>query len=123
MSQSPGRHWVLQRVLDTVEEHLAQVVHGLEDVLHGVDPACLREEGERGTARGQGAHVQPEVHTESRLLFPNLIPQLGTAWRLAVPFIPSAAPSISGQCHRHSDPHVTRWEYPLWQPPCSEAVA
>lgn len=72
-AKSPGRHWVLQRVLDAVEEHLAQLVHGLEDVLHGVDPARLREEGERGTARGQGTHVWPGVHTESHLLFPGLV--------------------------------------------------
>lgn len=57
--KSPGRRWVSQRVLDTVEEHLAQEVHGLEDVLHGVDPACLREEGEWGTGSGQGTRVRP----------------------------------------------------------------
>lgn len=71
--KSPGRHWVLPRVLDTVEEHLAQEVHGLEDVLHGVDPARLCEEWERGTARRRGARVWPGVHTESRLSFSGLI--------------------------------------------------
>lgn len=71
--KSPGRHWVLQRALDTVEEHLAQEVHGLEDVLHRVDPARLRKEGEWGAARGQGGRIQPGVHTESCLLFPGLI--------------------------------------------------
>lgn len=71
--KSPGRHWVLPRVLDTVEEHLAQEVHGLEDVLHGVDPARLCEEWERGTARRRGARVWPGVHTESRLLFSSLV--------------------------------------------------
>lgn len=60
--KSPGWRRVLQGALDTVEEHLAQEVHGLEDVLHGVDSACLGEEGERGAASGQGAHVWPGVH-------------------------------------------------------------
>lgn len=60
--KSPGWRRVLQGALDTVEEHLAQEVHGLEDVLHGVDSARLGEEGERGAARGQGAHVRPGVH-------------------------------------------------------------
>lgn len=56
-----------------MEKHLAQEVHGLEDVLHGVDPARPCEEGEWGTARGQGAWVQPGVHTESRLLMTGLV--------------------------------------------------
>lgn len=56
---SPGWHRVLQRVLDTVEEHLAQQVHGLEDVLHGVDPACPSKEGKWGTVSRRGAGVQP----------------------------------------------------------------
>lgn len=60
--KSPGWRRVLQGALDTVEEHLAQEVHGLEDVLHGVDSARLGEEGERGVASGQGAHVWPGVH-------------------------------------------------------------
>lgn len=60
--KSPGWRRVLQGALDTVEEHLAQEVHGLEDVLHGVDSARLGEEGEWGAASGQGAHVRPGVH-------------------------------------------------------------
>ena len=55
------------------EQHLAKVVHGLEDVLYGVDPACLCEEGERGTTCRQGARIQPGVHRESCLLFPGLV--------------------------------------------------
>lgn len=57
--KSPGQCWVSQRVLDTVEEHLAQQVDGVEDVLHGVDPACLCEEGERGTGSRQGTRAWP----------------------------------------------------------------
>lgn len=49
--KSPGQNWVLQGILETVVEHLAQVVHGLEDVLYGVDPARLHEEGDRGPVR------------------------------------------------------------------------
>lgn len=78
--KSPGRCWVSQRVLDTVEEHLAQEVHGLEDVLHGVDPAWLREEGEWGTGSGQGTRVQPLM-----VLSWAVQGQLGTVARGPVP--------------------------------------
>lgn len=67
--KSPGQCWVSQRVLDTVEEHLAQEIHGLEDVLHGVDPAWLHEEGDRGTGSRQGTGAWPGC-TQNHICYP-----------------------------------------------------
>lgn len=55
-----------------MEEHLAQQVHGLEDVLHGVDPARPGKEGKWSTVSRWGAGVQPGMHTEPQWLLPGL---------------------------------------------------
>lgn len=108
--KSPGLCWVSQRVLDTVEEHLAQEVHGLEDVLHGVDPACLGEEGEWATGSRQGTRVQPGC-TQNHTCYPLAL------HNRAQPGIRHCSSSLQ-QLHTSlgNAPDGISWENPLQQP-------
>lgn len=113
---SPAPRRVPQRVLDTLEEHLAQQAHGLEDVLHGVDPACLCAEGQWGTGSRQGTGAWPGC-TQNHSCY-SLSHAAGHSLARGTAPHPFSSSTISGHCHWHPD--GISWENNLQQPPGSE---